>query len=421
MMTSRYMPMVDYTRIEATAPGRFILIGEFADLFEKNSIAMSIDRRTKVTIRPHKEGRLRLNLVNFNYIREWPTTSFTMTRLVSKYADTLVYSDNIPAKMNHLLHERYYQIKPVSSPSKGQDNLESCIDQTTKQADDGTMAFLMLYVALGDSFAKSARPPLDIEVSSDIPIGKGLGSSSAYAVALCAALMKVFRVSSEPYVISNWTLNIDRFFHGAASGLTTSTIIHGGYLYFQHNKIRAHGVEHISPIKAMMIDTGVQRNPKAVNEMISELVANDSHRVNNVLISISDLATQTWRKLNDASFAPKSIANHLVANQELLDSLGVGHSEIADICSKAHQFKLAVKQTHCGQCAFLLYDESDNCNRLMELKNVLSGAGYKYVSYDISYKGFEVKIFSSTDGETNEPNMKKANKMLVNYATRFPN
>lgn len=385
------MPMVDYSRVEASAPGRIILIGEFAELYEKNSIAMTIDLRTKVTIRPFKTGRLRLNLKNYNNVREWPTTSFTMTRLVNKYADVLDYNDKIPARMNHLLHERYYQTSPVDAGHYSE-NRESTFGSMTRQADDGTMAFLILYVALGDSFAKSARPPLDIEIESDIPIGKGLGASSAYAVALCAALMKVFRVSAEPYVISSWALNIDKFFHGSVSGLTTSTIIHGGYLYFQHNKIKAHGIEHLSPIRVILVDTGLQRHARVVNEMIAGQVAEDSQRVNGVFINVSDLASQTWRKVNDANFGPKSISNFLVANQEMLDSLKVGHQLISDICNIAQELKLAAKQTHCGQTAFLLYDESDNCNHISEFKNAMIRGGHPFQDHSIIYEGLKVQI-----------------------------
>lgn len=388
MMTTRTMPLVDYELIEATAPGKIILIGEFSDLYEKNSIAMAINPRMKVSIRPHKEGRLRLNLKNFSNIREWPTTSFTLTKLVGRYADILDYSDRIPAKLNHLLHRRYYQ--GASSESDSGPGL------ITKQSDDSAMAFLILYVALGDAFAKSARPGIDVEVESEIPIGKGLGSSSAYAVALCAALMKVFRVSAEPYIINSWTLNIDKFFHGNASGLASGPTIHGGYLYFQHNKVKSQGIEHSSPVRVMLIDTGIQRETKIVNEMIAELVAEDSERMNNLFMSIGDLASQAWRKINDPNFAPKSISSLLITNQEYLDSLGVGHEILTEICTKAVQLKLAVKQTHCGQTAFLLYDELDSCSNITELRHFLTQKGLKYQDYYISFKGLEINITPNT-------------------------
>lgn len=111
-----------WSQIKTTAPGRFILLGEFAELYDKNAIALTIDCRTTVVIKEYKEGRLRLNLKNYNNIREWPTTSFTLTKLVTKYADVLEYTDSMPSRLNHLLHKRYYQNNQESSSNTENDS-----------------------------------------------------------------------------------------------------------------------------------------------------------------------------------------------------------------------------------------------------------------------------------------------------------
>lgn len=382
------MPLVDYEQITTSAPGRFILTGEFADLHEKNCIAMAIDCRLRVDIRPYKEGRLRLTLKNFGMIREWPTTSIGMNRLINKFGDCLEYTDRIQARLNHLLHKRYYQ-SPAPNDCPSPEDQSAPIGSLTRQADDATMAFLISYAALGDSFAKSARPPLDIVVSSEIPINKGLGSSSAYGVALIAALMKAFRVSAEPYVISNWASQIDKLFHKYTSNLSAITIIHGGYCYYQI-KPKGYGIKHASKIKVMIIDTGEERHPRIINQHIYDLAKEDSVRVKNCFSGIGEIAGTIWKTISQPKFQPRSINHLLLANQDILDLIGIGHEKFRDLREKASYLRLSVKQTHCGNSAFILYDEADMDHNLQEFRNQLRETNITFRDYNICYTGLQV-------------------------------
>lgn len=415
-MASRYSLTVDWSRIEASAPGRIVLTGEFAELYEKCAVAIAIDRRTRVVIKPHKEGKLRLQLKNYDNIREWPTWSFTMTKLVEKYAEILEFNDKMLLRLNHLLHKKYHQSEAPQGNNSGDNNntgdnnsgdnnncslstKEEEEAEAIRQSDNAAMAFLILYVSLGDSYAMSVRPSLDVVVQSDVPIGRGLGSSSAFAVALCAGLMKVFRVSAEPFIISNWASNIDKFYHGIASGLSTSVCNHGGHVCFQHGKLKALGVRHWSPIKVMLIDTGFRRDPKLINSKVAEQLAEDPLRVNSIFNSINDIAITIWRKFNEFQFAPKSIASHLNSNQELLDALDLGHAKLAEIRLRGHQHKLEVKQTQNGETAFVLYDESDNCRHITGFREDLTRKGYQHENHDICCRGLDVVIIPIARGK----------------------
>lgn len=388
------MPILDWTQVKASAPGSFVLVGEYADLYDKNAIAVTIDRQTRVSIRLYKEGRLRLNLKNFNDLREWPTTSLAMTRLVGRYNDILDYSDTIPPKLNHLLNKRY-KVQPKLDATLKCEPSSILGSDHSDQVEKSVIAFLMLYIALGDSYAWSARPSLDIEVESDIPLGRGYGSSSSYGVALCAALMKVYRISAEPAVINNWALNVDKFFHGKASGLHTSVIVHGGYIYFQNSKVKYSGIPHTTPMKALFIDTFIRRNDRALIKILENQQTESSNDLQATLENISDIVVTTWRKFNDPYFWPKSISTQLMACQEQLDSLGLGHGNLSDICSRAANLQLAAKQTKSGQSAFLLYEDSDINRTINEFKAILTDSGYKSESLGICCKGVETTTIRS--------------------------
>lgn len=372
-MAHRNLPIVDWLEIEASAPGKIIISGEYSVVYECQAIASAIDLRTKVVIRPNKDGKLRLNLKNLNNVREWPVVSLTMYKLVSKYSDCLNFNDTMSVKLNNLLHT-----KPI-------------VGNPEKVADDAAMAFLLLYIGLGDSYATSARPSLDVEVESTVPVGSGLGSSSAFSVALCGALMRVFRVVAEKYIISNWAFNIDKFFHGRPSGVDNSVITMGGHILFQNGKIKATCAEHSNQIKVMLIDTKVSRSTRSLSEMVANQLRNDQARVNALFIQINQCTLKVWEKLNNSNFSPEHISIWLLQNQNLLNTLGVGHEKLSDICNRAQNFNLVAKQTGAGGggIAFVLYTDSKQVD---QLRQDLLEAGYDVHDHNVGCEGLTVNI-----------------------------
>lgn len=462
---------IDWSKIEASAPGKFVLIGDFGDLYERNVIAVAIDKRLKVTIRTHKmEGTLRLHMREFNETWEWPTRQpiFSMTKLVANYAEPLVYSEPMLQNLRPLLNEKYrlkveassQHLAPHRSPHGHQtaSNTQMPIRETNdhqlasatnhqpptlskprhcdlveenkqyqmenpsrhdlscsqmeremsprEQADMAVLSFLLLYISLGDSFATSFRPSLDIEVESEIPMWRGLGSSTAFAVAMCTALMKVFRVSAEPTVIMDWTQTIDKLFHGEKSSLHSSIAIHGGYIYFQHGKVKSHGIAHQSPLKLMLIDTGLRRDPKLVNCALIDKLAQKLDTIGTMLNSVNELTSQTWRRMNDPDFLPPSINDSLVVAQQSLDLLGMGHQNSFHIFSLAVYSHLTVKQSQAGETVFLLYDDFEDYENLALFRENLKESGFSWSDQTISFDGVKV-IATKLAGEEPFPRLQQ--------------
>lgn len=83
-------------------------------------------------------------------------------------------------------------------------------------------------------------PPftLTVDVSSEIPVGAGLGSSAAYAAALSAciavSLSKITKSNSDCLddIIFDFTNCMERFQHGKPSGCDAACIIKGGTISY---------------------------------------------------------------------------------------------------------------------------------------------------------------------------------------------
>ena len=96
---------------------------------------------------------------------------------------------------------------------------------------EGLVALLYLCVA---SFKESDLDliPMDIVVSSDIPMGAGLGSSAAFSVALAGALFHLQNSlkrrsedeEADRYVICKWAFKSEKIIHGNPSGQLTNMV-----------------------------------------------------------------------------------------------------------------------------------------------------------------------------------------------------
>jgi len=72
-----------------------------------------------------------------------------------------------------------------------------------------------------------------LRIRGDLPIGMGLGSSAALAVAILRALAKAADLAVDPAVIAAHAHEIERLFHGTPSGVDSTAAAYGGLLWFE--------------------------------------------------------------------------------------------------------------------------------------------------------------------------------------------
>lgn len=86
-----------------------------------------------------------------------------------------------------------------------------------------------------------------LRITGDLPIGMGLGSSAALAVALLRALAAAADLHPSPDMVASHAHEIERLFHGTPSGVDSTAATYGGLLWFEagppprHERIRLRG------------------------------------------------------------------------------------------------------------------------------------------------------------------------------------
>ncbi len=89
----------------------------------------------------------------------------------------------------------------------------------------------LVKVALGEAASgleSVELPPLEVRVSSELPVGSGFGSSAAIAVALLAALFDFLGLPRDAAGLERLALEVERRQHGMPSGVDHGTVLRGG-------------------------------------------------------------------------------------------------------------------------------------------------------------------------------------------------
>ena len=104
-----------------------------------------------------------------------------------------------------------------------------------KKIDDLSLEELKKVIehAIKKKYKSFKSSPYSISISSDIPIGSGLGSSAALSAALTLALLTFLGIHDDKTTIFDIAYEGESFFHGNPSGGDLTTVIEGGLLWYR--------------------------------------------------------------------------------------------------------------------------------------------------------------------------------------------
>ena len=186
--------------MKAIAPGKLILSGEHAVVYGRPAIAMAIDRSAQAVVSDGRDDRVSFHLANYDY-----EESFTYRALLD---------------LKKRVSDNYHQFL------EGQLGIR---DVLHKPVDVFQYAFIMLL----DGLHVSVERGMDVTLTSNIPIGCGMGSSAATVLSEVRALGHYFRVDFKPEWHYRYSLEAEKLQHGNPSGVDSYISLHGGCARFQ--------------------------------------------------------------------------------------------------------------------------------------------------------------------------------------------
>ncbi|KAG7021116.1 Mevalonate kinase [Cucurbita argyrosperma subsp. argyrosperma] len=368
--------------VKSRAPGKIILAGEHAVVHGSTAVAASVDLYTTASVRlpssSDKDDTVKLQMKDLALEFLWPTSR--IKEALGGFVGSISTPTPCPADC----------LKLMASLVEDQNIPEAKIELAS-----GVSAFLWLYSSI------LGFVPVDVTITSELPLGSGLGSSAAFCVALSAALLALsgsvdvdrerrewMAYKEDDLVLLNkWAFEGEKIIHGKPSGIDNTVSTYGSMIKFRSGSLTL--IKSNMPLKMLITNTKVGRNTKALVAGVAERTIRHPDAMNFVFNAVDCVSKEVSILIqspvdDDVSLTAneEKLAELMEMNQGLLQSMGVSHSTIETVLRTTLKYKLVSKLTGAGGggCVLTL------------LPNLLSGKVVDKVIAELELCGFECFI-----------------------------
>ncbi len=182
---------------------------------------------------------------------------------------------------------------------------------------------------------------LEITIDSDIPIGVGLGSSSACCVAAVASICGLFKELSSEEILK-MSIEAEKTIFPDTSGADCAVCTYGGMI--EHPSIEK--IDNTFDLNLLIANSMIPHNTKNSVEKVNKFKENDEERFS----QLCDLETKlideviTAMKNNDAT----TFGLKMSENQKYLEEIQVSNDTLHDMISSLKEISLGTKITGAG-------------------------------------------------------------------------
>lgn len=170
-------------------------------------------------------------------------------------------------------------------------------------------------------------PPLQMHVTSTIPVASGLGSGAATAIALIRALLIHCGRTPEPSLVTELSYQVEKLHHGTPSGIDNTVIAYGQPVWFVRQPSGNLIEPFVAPALPLVIaNTGVFSSTKLVVEEVRRRWSAETDRYNEIFAQCGEIV-RAGREALIAGDEPL-IGRLMTANHRLLQEMGVSSAEL---------------------------------------------------------------------------------------------
>jgi len=305
----------------ASAPGKVILFGEHFVVYGVKAILCSINKRVTVTAEKTSERKISIN-----------------------------------SKIGKLELEPDKPISEINSPLKP-------------------------FYYLANKSIENKDSGIRIQIDSEIPLGAGLGSSSACCVAGAAAIFKLFGNISREEVLK-LAIEAERTIFENTSGADCTVCTYGGIMEYDKNK-GFKKIQYKPNFQLVIINSNIEHSTQSMVSKVKEFENKNTEEFSRLSDLESKLVEDVLKLVKENKI--QEIGQKMNQNQKYLENIGISNKELTKMIRIGQESSFGAKITGSGGggCIFALTNESNLQNILKKFKD----NNYECFSTKIDFKG----------------------------------
>ena len=226
---------------------------------------------------------------------------------------------------------------------------------------------------------------ITIDIQSDIPIGAGLGSSSACCVAAAASVSNLFSKVDASQIL-DLAIDAERTIFPRTSGADCTVSTLGGIIEYQkESDPKAIKTEH--DFDFIVVNSQKMHNTDAVVKRVNKFRDDNADTFSELCTEEDNLITKAIDSLQ--TFDLETIGKCMSQNQIFLERIGVSNDVLLDIVKTIEKETFGAKLTGAGDggCVIALTDQSKK-------DSVVENMSKEYETYPVKIEktGMQVNI-----------------------------
>ena len=220
-----------------------------------------------------------------------------------------------------------------------------------------------------------------IQIDSEIPLGAGLGSSSACCVAGAAAIFKLFRKISKEEILE-LAIGAERTIFENTSGADCTVCTYGGIIeYDKNNGFKK--IEGKPNFQLVIANSNIEHSTQSMVSKVKEFENRNKEEFSKLSNLESKLVEDVLKLVKTNN--PKKIGEKINQNQEYLEIIGISNNELTKMIKIGQESSFGAKITGSGGggCIFALTNESNLQSTIKKFKN----SNYECFSAKIDFEG----------------------------------
>ena len=306
---------------KASAPGKVILFGEHFVVYGVKAILCSINKRVTVTAEKTTDKKIFINSEIGNLILE-PNKSIS--------------------EINSRLKPFYY---------------------------------------LANKVIKNQDTGIQIKIDSEIPLGVGLGSSSACCVAGAAAIFKLFGDRSKEEILE-LAIEAERTIFENTSGADCTVCVYGGIMEYD-KKQGFKKIEDEPNFQLVIANSNIEHSTESMVSEVKAFTIKNKEEFSKLLDQELELVEDVLKLLKENNTI--KLGEKINQNQKYLETIGISNNQLRKMIEIGQKTSFGAKITGSGGggCIFAITDESNLEDTLKEFKD----NNFECFSVELDFKG----------------------------------